>query len=1259
MGVKKFGQGVRRSLTVNLIWLRSAAHVRQGPQRLRGDTSMTSMPNPSITTRLRWAIYGTLLCLGSLFLLVPVASAQSIFADLSGTVTDTSGAVVPGAKITVQDASSHVSRLATSNNAGYFSITQLPTGTYSVTAEAKGFQRWVASGIALQSSDKKDISISLRVGAATETVEVNATAGEVAVTDSGEKSTDISGKELQELSLEGRNASEFVKILAGASLSANGGLNKPAYSGQVVGINGFCAGNGCNAGGLSSVTINGMGGAQQGISGLGISQDGQDTQDPGAPGNATPVNPNPNMISEVKVLTSNFTAENAKGPVVVNTVTKSGGSDFHGEAYFYARNAAMNANDAFNKEPGIGVPRPNESYYYPGFNIGGPVLIPGTNFNKSRRKVFFFEGYENYHQTLDGGVDRAFVPTQAMLNGDFSSLIGYAGTTGRLRLYTLPTTPANSWLGMTERPGCAITNGVMNSGCIDPIAQLYLKDVVPAANVDPLTHDGFNYVQSFIAPQNSWQNVVRGDWNITDNTKAYVTWSRQRETANMPTGLWVGASDWAVPTPTPIVGANGSDSLTVTFSKVFSPTLTSESRFGYTYINFPNSPKDPKKLLKKDLGYPLNGVYGNPDIPAFTSWSDSMPTFGAVGNDFHPNMIAVKGSPTVSANLTKVIKSHTTKYGFYYEHTYNKQDNWGQYMGIFQYASWAGSPTGNEYADALMGMGWGAYSETALPPPSEIAQNVASFYAQDNWKLTRRITVQYGMRFDHYARPYDASGFGMAIFNPQLYNLQVASSSSAQNPGVLWHAISSNVPLSGGKNRLFFYSPRVGAAIDIFGNGRTVIRGGWGKYRAYNSVQSHDYTDPAGTSYGAVTFGCGNNDPKCPTLEDVDKNAVTPVAGEPVLSGNSFGAVNPSNDEQPLVTSYSLSIDQLLPAKFKLELSYVGNNTKFMQSWVNTNSVPLGAMSNQAAIQAQYPTQCGGTNFSNASCENLFRPYPLYSQVNEAVTAGKARYDSLQATLRRNVGWLTLQMNYTFSKALGNGTQVANGGLTGALPDYGAHWLYGILPYDRAHVLSAAYVFHLPNPQYGNKFVKGLANGWQISGITQVESGAQMTAIASAQGNGFLNFSLSDPLSPLLGTPDITLYPLVTCNPTRGLKHGQYLNANCFAPAPVGQLGTGSMPYMAGPMYWSSDLTLIKNIKISERQSLEFRFAAFNPLNHSLSSFNTNDNNLHLQFNSSNNLTTNATDPSHPCPGPSCAAFGYADYGFGHRVLEVGAKYSF
>src|SRR5690349_15084961 len=238
------------------------------------------------------------------------------------------------------------------------------------------------------------------------------------------------------------------------------------------------------------------------------------------------------MISEVKVLTSNFSAENAKGPVVVNTVTQSGGSTFHGNLRFNVRNSTMNANDALYKESTFNTPRPDESFYYPGFSIGGPVLIPGTGLNKSRQKVFFFDGYENYHQKLDGGVDRAFIPTAAMLNGDFSGLAGVSTT--RPRLATIPTTPspcvasgsnpcASGWLGMSEgtRPNCVISPaGVMNSACIDPNAQLILKNATPSTGlVDPATHAGFNYVQSFAAPDNSWQNTARGDVNISQNTK--------------------------------------------------------------------------------------------------------------------------------------------------------------------------------------------------------------------------------------------------------------------------------------------------------------------------------------------------------------------------------------------------------------------------------------------------------------------------------------------------------------------------------------------------------------------------------------------------------------------------------------------------------------------------------------------------------------------------------------------------------------------
>src|SRR5438270_1905840 len=193
----------------------------------------------------------------SLLLNVPGAWAQSFFATLTGTVTDASGAVVPGATVTIQNADTKVSRQIKSNSSGYFSVPNLPAGTYNLTAEATGFEKWHATGIALQGSDNKTINIPMKIGAANEIVEVNASAGELVITESGEKSTDISSKELQELSLQGRNATEFLKILAGASLSANNGLNKPAYS-SVIGINGFCAGNGCNAGGLSDVVINGQ-----------------------------------------------------------------------------------------------------------------------------------------------------------------------------------------------------------------------------------------------------------------------------------------------------------------------------------------------------------------------------------------------------------------------------------------------------------------------------------------------------------------------------------------------------------------------------------------------------------------------------------------------------------------------------------------------------------------------------------------------------------------------------------------------------------------------------------------------------------------------------------------------------------------------------------------------------------------------------------------------------------------------------------------
>jgi len=394
--------------------------------------------------------------------------------------------------------------------------------------------------------------------------------------------------------------------------------------------------------------------------------------------------------------------------------------------------------------------------------------------------------------------------------------------------------------------------------------------------------------------------------------------------------------------------------------------------------------------------------------------------------------------------------------------------------------------------------------------------------------------------------------------------------------------------------------------------------------------------------------------------------------------------VNPRNDEQPLVTSYSLTIDQQLPDKFRLETSYVGNHTDYMQATVNVNAVPLGALFN-------LPSSCNNPN--STSCQQTVRPFSQYQNITQSVTAGKAQFDSLQASLSRSVGWLTLQGNYTFSKAEGDGVAVNNGGLSGAYPDYGVHEYWSVLPQDRGHAFSAAYVISLPRTHFGNSFVQGVANGWQISGITQAESGSQVSA---TNGQTSLNFGLSGAAGgvALLGTPDVNVYANINCNPAQGLKRNQFVNPNCFSLPTQARPGDGRIPYIAGPMFWNSDLTLIKNLKITERQNVEFRFSAFNFLNHDLLSFTNSDSNLKLNFNDLNQVITgasmvypgnglpssdpNSTQPQRmscqgttvgqtingvpypngiPCSGAT--TFGTAAYHFGHRILEVGVKYSF
>lgn len=1207
------------------------------------------------------------------------AFAQSIFASLSGTVTDPTGAVVPGAKISVQNDATKVIQQYVANKDGYFSATELPVGTYSVSVTAGGFENWNGTGIVLNASDVRTVSINLKVGTQSQTVEVSASAGQIDIMDSGAKAETITADDLEKQPLIGRNATEILRIIPGAAQITQGGTNRPASDGQIIGINGFTV-NG-SAGGMAAVSINGQDGT-----GLSINQDGQNVEDPGAPGSATPVNPNPDMISEIQIMTSNYGADNAKGPVVINTLSKSGGSSFHGDAHFFARNSALNAEESNNKlqevENGYSkgyLEIPNH-FYYPGFTVGGPVIIPHTRFNAKGTKFFFHEAFEEYRQLIDGGINDAFVPTANMIKtGDFSPMNNWGtpawgGATqpdytiaGRYGVVSVPQQPTDPLL-LAERPGCTITNGTMNAACIDKNAQLWLQNSLPTANLSAPNSSGWNYVTPVQQSQNSTQNMAKLDMNFTENTKAYISWSRQRESAIEPLGLWVGSGDWVIPAPSQDLSANTSDLYTLNFLHIFSPSLTVEGRVGYSHMDMPGAPQTPSKVLRNQMNFPLKGVYGNPNAPVATSWSGSIPNIGDIGHDYHPTFYAEKGIPSTGADLTKVYKTHTMKFGFLWETIYNAQDAWNQYQGVFGYGFWSRNYSGNNYADILMGASQG-YFEDALPPVAHMAQKSTSFYATDHFKLTSRVTLDYGLRFEHFGSPFADNKYGLAVFDPSKYGAQVAS--NTQNPGVSWHNINSGTPISGATESFLVYSPRVGASIDVYGNGKTVLRGGWGMYRYAVNLQD-DHLGAANTALGSVGW---NAPGAATTWEDVDLFKNTGTASSPSCAAALTGGIDATNtgdcapavvfgvatnmanssislldsrdQDQPYTVTYSLNIDQEFPNKFMAEFSYVGNNSAKGQDGVNMNSVPIGAMTAATVTTTcsnldtgiADPTNQINTRLNDAQCQQRFRPYPYYQGVSVNESDQISQYDSLQAKLTRSSTWATVSFNYAWSKNLGNPTT------SGGFKDWGEHEYWTILDISRTHVFNASYVFSTPKMHLSNRLLNGAVNGYQLSGITQLQSGAQLSNASSY----YYNLQNGPNGVYSVGSPDVTVAPVITCDPSIGLQKHQFANPNCFAyPTQGTGIGNTRMPGLSGPMYWNSDLAAQKSFAITEHQNLELRFTAKDFLNHDLLSFNSGDPNLTLSFdNTASHTLTNAS------------TFGYATTNFGHRILELSAKYTF
>jgi hypothetical protein len=735
--------------------------------------------------------------------------------------------------------------------------------------------------------------------------------------------------------------------------------------------------------------------------------------------------------------------------------------------------------------------------------------------------------------------------------------------------------------------------------------------------------------------------MSRVDYSISENTKLFVRYNLQREVQRFPVQLWANPTTQQLPYPSQVLGKNRSDSVTASLTHVFSPSMTNEVVFGYTFIGFPNVFEDPSKVDRAKVGFNYKLLYKNAvaQIPNFGGGPEAAQINNYGGFEIggpEAGLYANKWLPSISDTFTKVWARHTIKGGVFWEYIRNAQPTSNASMGNLRFANTNPNTLGNDYAEMLVGNlnSFGQYSFNRV---NDISYKTFEVFGQDSWKVSKRLTLELGLRITHFTPWVDRLGFGFSIFDYSKYS---ASCTPTQYCGFLWNKRDSSVPLGGFPTRTAFYQPRFGMAYDIFGNGKTVLRGGWGMYYFHSGQFTTGLDVAAGVGVinlstnqgiGPSRFVASSSSTAAPLMaRDLDTMNFTSAALSP-------GAVDSKDDRQPLTRSYSFTIAQRLPWSSLLEVAYVGNQSTELAYTGGENSslnpVPVGAM---------LSSKNGGVD-PNALVANNFRPLKGFSDVNLATHGIYANYNSVQATWSRARGRYTVNANYTFGKALGI--------ISSTYDVFNLRNNYGVQAFNRTHIFNLAYSVELGDFAR-NKIAGGFVNGWQVSGIIQLQSGANLTG---NRGNNFgmnLNsykipgttFNVSS--TSLLGTPNVALRPLITCDPAANLGPHQYLNQNCFSfPKEIGQNGPTTLPVIYGPAFFNADLGLFKNFDIRESRKLQFRFNGYNFLNHPLWSF-PGTANLTLGF---NGTTGQLNTP----------LFGYATQKQGRRVVQLAVKFIF
>ncbi|HLJ16000.1 MAG TPA: carboxypeptidase-like regulatory domain-containing protein [Bryobacteraceae bacterium] len=1124
--------------------------------------------------------------LALLFFLPGAARAQQVSGSVVGTVVDPAGSPVPGAEVTITDVEIRTVRSTQTDVQGNFAFNAMPPGTYTLAVAAKAFRRLVKTNIVLPASERLALgNLQLVLGQVSETVSVTAQGANVQ-TASSERSGVITSSQVQDLAVADRNFSVLVSLQPGVASTVP--PDTTGYSGNMsfYSVGGRATDNNFT---LDGLPVNDLGAAVQTVDFVSM-----------------------DSVREVKILVSNFQAEFGRKPgASVQAVTKSGSAEFHGTAYWYQRNEDLNANNFFNNRSGL--PNPIYRYITAGANIGGPVYIP-RKFNRAKNKLFFFFAEEQLRELRPQPILNLTMPTAAERQGDFSHSLSVKGT---LIPVKDPTT------------GQVFPGNIIPASRLNPAGQGFLNAFpLPNFTNTALSGNAYNYQfqESLNAPKHN--ETARVDYNVTPKIMLYArfnNWVESQQGYAVPAGgpawPWIQAF---------YNDANKTGVADATI--LISPTAVLEVSSGYMrwQESNPLSAQAAARVSRTATGIGIPQFYPqyNPLglLPQATFGGISDPP--SITYDGRFPITGLDREWTWNATLAKTYNGHIVKLGIWAERTMNNKGPSSNFAGTYDFSTNVNNPldSGDAYANAMLG-NFNSYTESTTRPAVAARSPLVEWFAQDTWKVNKRLTLDLGVRFG-WCQPYFNKGGQLAGFNPSLWDpsqavkliqpaivsgqrvgrdpvtgailpaAYIGADASAGNPtdGTVYVKTNPSYPealryASGIKT-----APRFGFAYDPFGKGKTAIRGGFGIFyemREMGIRQFNTYSNPP------VEFN--------PTIYYGNMNTLL----------NSSGATFPSattgfSESWPVARTMDISfgVQQDIGFQTVLDVAYVGALGRDLQYGQNLNAIPFGA---DFAPALQDPTTPG-----KPLPAAFQRPYPGYNNISYYSYGTNSSYHSLQVSAnRRFARGIQFGLAWTWSKTMDyNDTNLD---LLSTLIDPRI-WNYGEASYDHTHILKISFTYDIPKASnlWHNAAVRGVLDNWQLSGIVTMQSGAPLGITLAYVTPTDVTGSSTDG-----ARVNVVQNPILSKSQRTFAKN---FNTAAFQAPAIGTPGDAARDEIRGPGLNDWDLSLFKNIPlIRERLKMQLRGEFYNAFNHTqFTTWNTTAT-FDAQGNQANSLFGQAT----------------------------------